>query len=165
MIKWAETKPLPDKSAVQVTWFIYEKVICRYGCSAVIQLDNGLEFVNEVIRQLLENFQIWYQQVSPYHLQANGMVERFNRTLGEALSKLKETHDWDKFVKPTLMSYNMSQQASTCLTPYYLMFKRDPKLPIKEIMLSRNSILDRVIELIHKIPIFRESAKIAINRV
>src|SRR6266542_381559 len=92
------------------------------------------------------------------------MIERFNRTLGEALSKLEETHDWNKFVKLTLMSYNMSQHGITRLTPYYLMFGRDLKLLIKEVMSTEKSILDRVIELIHKVPMVKESAKVAIKR-
>ncbi len=36
------------------------------------------------------------------------MIERFNRTLDEALFKLEKVYDWDKFVKPTLMAYNTS---------------------------------------------------------
>ena len=56
MTKWAEAKPLPDKSAMQVAWFIYNEIICRYGCSAIIQSDNELEFVNEIIKRLLEKF-------------------------------------------------------------------------------------------------------------
>ncbi len=92
------------------------------------------------------------------------MIERFNRTLGEALSKLKEVYDWDKFVKPTLMAYNTSQQNSTKMTPYFLMYGRTARLPLEEEVLSRNTLLDRVIILIHKLPIFRESAKIAIKR-
>ena len=44
------------------------------------------------------------------------------------------------------------------------MFRRDLKLPIKEVTLSEKTILDRVIELIYKVPIFRESVKVAINR-
>ncbi len=43
------------------------------------------------------------------------------------------------------------------MTSYYLIFGKDPKLPIKETILLGKTILDRVIELIHKIPIFRES--------
>src|SRR6266542_4898703 len=31
LTKWAKAKPLPDKSAVQIAWFIYEEIICRYG--------------------------------------------------------------------------------------------------------------------------------------
>src|SRR6266498_5963033 len=92
------------------------------------------------------------------------MIERFNRTLEEALSKLKETHVWDKFVRPTLMSYNTSQHGITRLTPYYLMFGRDLKLPIKEVKSTEKSILDRVIELIHQVLMIRESAKVTIKR-
>ncbi len=44
------------------------------------------------------------------------------------------------------------------------MFRRDPRLPIKEAILSKRTILDRVIKLIHKISIFKKSAKVAINR-
>ena len=84
--------------------------------------------------------------------------------LGEALVKLKETHDWNKFMKPTLISYNTSQQANIYMMSYYLIYERDSKLLIMKAVLSGNIILDRVIELIYKIPIFRKSAKVAINR-
>ncbi len=60
MTKWVEAKSLPDKIGVQVTWFIYKEIICRYGCSAIIQSNNRLEFVNKVVKQLLEK---WHQRV------------------------------------------------------------------------------------------------------
>ena len=34
LTKWAEAKSLPDKSAMQVAWFIYDEIICQYGCPA-----------------------------------------------------------------------------------------------------------------------------------
>src|SRR6266498_5657614 len=84
--------------------------------------------------------------------------------LSEALSKLKEVYDWDKFVKPTLMAYNTSQQNSTKMTLYFLMYGRTARLPLDEEILSRNTLLDRVIIMVHKLSIFRESARIAIKR-
>src|SRR6266540_5412325 len=164
MTKWAEAKPLPDKSARQVAWFLYKEIICRYGCPQIIQSDNGLEFVNEVVKELLKQFQIWHQTVSPYRSQANGMIERFNRTLSEALSKLEEVYDWDKFVKPTLIAYNISQQNSTKMIPYFLIYGRIAKLPIKGEVLSKSILLDRVITLVHKLLLFRKNARIAIKR-
>jgi len=92
------------------------------------------------------------------------MVERFNRTLSEVLSKLEKVYDWDKFVKFTLMAYNTSQQNSTKMTPYFLIYGRTARLSIEGKVLSRSTLLDRVITLVHKLPIFRESAKIAIKR-
>ncbi len=105
MTKWVEAKPLFDKSARQVVWFLYEEIICRYGCFQIIQSDNGLEFVNKVVRELLKQFQIWHQTVNPYKSQANSIIERFNRILSEALSKLEEVYDWDKFHIGTQITY------------------------------------------------------------
>src|SRR6266511_3661270 len=84
------------------------------------------------------------------------MIERFNRTFGEALSKLEEVYDWDKFVKPMLMAYNISQQNSIKMTPYFLIYERTARLPIEEELLNRSTLLDRVIILIHKLPLFRK---------
>ncbi len=92
------------------------------------------------------------------------MIERFNRTLSKALSKLEKVYDWDKFVKPMLMAYNTSQQNSTKMIPYFLMYGWTVRLPIEGEVLSRDTLLDRVITLVHKLSIFRESAKIAIKR-
>jgi|SRR6266540_4060695 len=92
------------------------------------------------------------------------MIERFNRTLSEALSKLEEVYNWNKFVRLTLMAYNTSQQNSTKMTSYFLMYGRIARLPIKEEVLSKSTLLDRVITLVHKLPIFRESIRIVIKR-
>ena len=51
------------------------------------------------------------------------------------------------------------------MTSYYLIFRRDPKLSIKEVMLTYKTMLKRIIELIHKVSIFRKSAKVAINKI
>ncbi len=45
------------------------------------------------------------------------------------------------------------------------MYERTARLLFEEEVLSRNTLLDRVITMVHKLPIFRESAKIAIKRV
>ncbi len=48
---------------------------------------------------------------------------------------------------------------------YYLIYKRDLRLPIRETELSKKTILDQVITMIHKIPLFKKSVKTTINRV
>ncbi len=45
------------------------------------------------------------------------------------------------------------------------MYSRTAKLSIKGKILSKRMLLDRIITLIHKLPLFRESAKMAIKRV
>ncbi len=51
------------------------------------------------------------------------------------------------------------------MTPYFLIYGRTARLLIEGEVLSRSILLDRVIILVHKLPIFRESARIAIKRV
>jgi len=50
------------------------------------------------------------------------------------------------------------------MTPYFLMYGRTARLLLEGEVLSRNTLLDRVIMMIHKLLIFRKSARIAIKR-
>ncbi len=62
------------------------------------------------------------------------------------------------------MAYNTSQQNSIKMTSYFLMYGRTARLPIKGEVLSKCTLLDRVITLVHKLPIFRKSTRIVIKR-
>ncbi len=44
------------------------------------------------------------------------------------------------------------------------MYGRTTRLPIKRKAFSKSTLLDRVIILVYKLPLFRESARIAIKR-
>jgi len=44
------------------------------------------------------------------------------------------------------------------------MYGRKARLSIKREVLSQDTLLNRVITLVHKLPIFRENARIAIKR-
>ena len=44
--KYCEMRPLKEKSAKEVARFIYEDLICRWGCSEYHITDQGREFVN-----------------------------------------------------------------------------------------------------------------------
>ncbi len=67
-------------------------------------------------------------------------------------------------MKLTLMAYNTSQQNSTKMTPFFLMYGRTARLSMEGEVFSKITLLDRVITMIHKLSIFRESARIAIKR-
>ncbi len=64
-----------------------------------------------------------------------------------------------------LIAYNTSQQNSTKIISYFLIYSRIARLSIEGKVLSKNILLDRVIIIIYKLSLFRKSARITIKRV
>ena len=69
---------------------------------------------------------------SPYHPQSNGQVERWNQTLQNSLRKRinQQQNNWDEFLDEILFAYRTSIQDSSKYSPFYLMYGREPRLPI-----------------------------------
>ena len=63
-----------------------------------------------------------------YHSQMDGLVERFNWTLIDMLSKTTDSGDQDEDLKLPfiLFAYQATPQASTGEFPFCLLYGRDP---------------------------------------
>ena len=93
--------------------------------------------VFQVTEKFYELTGIRHNITSAYHPQANGEVERFNRTTQEAFLKCQEFSDqvkgadvdWHKKPNSILFAYRVRKQASTCIIPFFMMCGREPILP------------------------------------
>lgn len=132
LTKFPEAKPIPSKEAIHVKEFITE-IICRYSVPSSIITDQGREFCNELNDQLCNYLGIKHRVTSAYNPQANGLTERFNRTLVESLVKYVNGRedDWDLHIQPILFAYRSAPQKSTKKSPYSLVFGKEPRLPIE----------------------------------
>ena len=94
--------------------------------------DQGLNFESELIANLCEVAGVQKLRTTPYHPQTNGQCERFNSTLLNMLGTLtpEQKKDWKIYVPAMVHAYNCTRNTATGYSPYYLLFGREPRLPI-----------------------------------
>jgi hypothetical protein len=158
MTKWPEAKPVKEATAQETVAFVYEDIICRHGCPGKILTDRGTHFNNQLLKGLMQKFEITHLMSTPYHPQTNGLVERFNRTLIESLARTASKHlnDWDKFIAPTLFAYRTSTHTTTKISPFFLVYGRESKLPTDSTKIEEETHLAEYIDKqIDQLPITR----------
>jgi transposase InsO family protein len=86
-----------------------------------------------MLDSLCNELGVKHQLSTAYHPQTNGLVERFNRTLCEALAKYANENkdDWDIYLSSVLFAYRTKRHNTTRHEPFYLMYGRDAVLPIE----------------------------------
>ena len=128
---WLEV--IVTKSAEEV----YEKFVNRFlleeGCPKVILTDNGREFSNKLLRELMRLCRIRLKYTPPYHPRGN-YTERVNRFVGESLRAMVNSpsgkkQDWYKLVKFVQFAYRRMYIPGTNLTPYMVARGRQPISP------------------------------------
>lgn len=98
-------------------------IFARYGYPYTLISDNGKQLTSEEMQEWMIGCSIKLVHVAPYWPQANGEVERQNRSL---LKRLKiaqlEKKDWKQKILNCLLMYHSSLHASTGVSPAELMF-------------------------------------------
>jgi hypothetical protein len=129
--KWIELAPLEDKTAENTVTALVTNWVNRHGAMEIIVSDQGKEFVNSVMSALCDKLHIGHQTTSAMHPQANGLVERSNRTILAYLRKFLEgSNDWVTLLPMLQFSLNTACHTSTGQTPFRLVYGRRPRVPL-----------------------------------
>ncbi len=135
LTKFAEVRALKSLVKQEVAWFLYEQVFTRFGAPFEIVSDNGPQFLNEVVENLLACLVVKHRFTTMYKLSTNGLVERTNRTLCSMLVKEVEVHmnicDWDLKIHHVVWVYNTTYKTATWYSPFCLTYGMETFLPIE----------------------------------
>ena len=130
--KWVEIFPMPDQKAITCADIILNEVIARYGTPLSIHSDQGRNYQSKLFEELCQLLEIRKTRTSPYHPQANGLVERFNKTLMKMVIAYleQEEENWDLHLSCLGAAYRSTVHESTHFTPNRLMLGREVRTPI-----------------------------------
>ena len=133
---WPEAFPIPDKSADTIVATLINHYLPVHMCPRYILLDNGTEFKNNLMHQVLQQLgihRIFQSYTTP---RATAMLEAFHKYLKPTLKKLceKDPANWDKYINLVLASYRITPNLATTESPFFLVYSRDPNLPLHQLL-------------------------------
>ena len=120
--KWPEVFAVPDQTADTIARLLVEEIVSRHGVPERLLSDRGPNFLSSLIEKVCQLLGTTKVNTSGYHPQCDGLVEKFNSTLINMLSKSvgKYGNDWDKRLPYVLFAYRVAVQDSTKSSRFYL---------------------------------------------
>ena len=80
-----EAIPLKDQTAEVVSRAFYDHWISRFGAPRILTTDQGTQFESQLFTALLSLIGCQRIRTTAYHPSANGMIERWHRSLKAAI--------------------------------------------------------------------------------
>ena len=155
--KFVIIRGLKDKQSVTVAKQLID-IFGLFGFPRIINMDNGLEFKNAVMKHIADNLHIERRFSVPYHPQANpaeSAVKRVMNTLRKMIQS--NTRDWSVFLPIVQLCLNKQIVNRTLSAPFSLMFARrvnlpddyanKEKYPIPDAIMSNKELEDRIDEM------------------
>jgi len=132
--KWMEAYAIEDQQAETVANKLVNEFVCRFGVPRELHSDQGRNFESVVFQEMCRVLGIEKTRTTAYNPKSDGMVERYNRTIVNAVALMIHPHqgqrDWDKYLPYVGMAYRASVQESTGESPNMMMFGREVTLPV-----------------------------------
>ena len=105
-------------------------------CPRYTLWDNGAEFKNHLMDQVLQQLRFDHIFSAQYHPQSNGKLEVFHKYLKPTLKKLckEDPANWNEYINQVLARHRVTPNLATAGTPFFLVYGRDPNLPLHQLL-------------------------------
>ena len=130
--RYAQCYVMSNQTATTVADKVVNEYFTNYGWPDKILTDRGTSFENILFKEICDLAKVKKLRTSSYHPQTNGQCERFNKTLINMLGTLPGSakKNWQEWVPMLVHAYNCTTSSVTGFSPYFLIYGRQPKLPI-----------------------------------
>lgn len=127
--RWPEAFPVENITAETVAKVIYEGWISRFGCPERITCDQGRQFESELFKNIMKRMGIEKIRTTAYHPQANGIIERWHRTLKASLTARLNNSNWTTELPTVLLGLRTALKNDTDVTAAQALYGCTLRLP------------------------------------
>ena len=114
-----------------------DKTFSMFGFPRKLLTDNGPQFISTEFRTYLKNHNVEHHTITPYWPQANGEVERFNRTIGKIIQcTTAEGKDWRNEIDRFLLYYRTTPHTATGVSPADMFLKHQARNDLPSLQTS-----------------------------
>lgn len=131
--KWAYAQALPEVKSEDIVGFIIGEIVCNQGVPKIIFSDRGSQFKSHITKGVLQFISSTQAFTAPYHPQANGADERWNRTIKKMIRNYTDNdqRNWDIILPWAVLNYNLTKHETTGFAPYEIVYGREAPSPFR----------------------------------
>ncbi|XP_062594005.1 uncharacterized protein LOC134255486 [Saccostrea cucullata] len=165
--RYPEAFSLKNQEAETVANTLIE-LFSRVGVPNEILSDQGTNFMSTLMTELCKLLQVRKLTTTPYHPQANGLVEKFNGTLKKMLKAYasSEPYKWDVHLPYVLFAYREVPNETTGYSPFESLYGRHVRGPLailkeqwEEPTVEQASVLSYILETRERMQNIRDLVK------
>ena len=128
---WPEVVTVHDITTSSITRALTNTWISRFGPPEIIVTDQGRQFMSTQFKELCTKWGIEHRNTTAYHPECNGKIERFHRSLKNALRAHSENTEatWAHDLPIIMLALRNASITGTTTSPAKLLYGTSTNLP------------------------------------
>ena len=126
--RWTEAIPLKDITAQTVSRAFFDNWISRFGAPRLLTTDQGAQFESQLFAALLSLIGCQRIRTTAYHPAANGMIERWHRSLKAAIM-CHNDRNWLRQLSTVLLGLRTHVRLDTGASPAEYLYGTTLRVP------------------------------------